>query len=138
MEIIWNWRHSPIIFLKSFPIVLRRIIDQYDLRESNVILLGLGIITIVKVLKWDGQCPSSMQVLVMSMNLQMQSSFLIIDLIWLHINLSGPGTDELLYFLITSISLFLENKFYSIVNLSRISSRKWVSTSLSWAELKDL
>ena len=74
----------------------------------------------------------------MSMNLQIQSLFLIMDLISLYINLSGPGTDELLHFLIASISLFLENKFHSVVGLSGILSRKWLSTSLSWAELKDL
>ena len=71
LEIIWNWRHSPIIFLKSFPIVLRRTIGWYDLRESNMTLLGLGIMTIVDILKWDGQWPSFIQVLAMLMNLQM-------------------------------------------------------------------
>jgi len=120
LEIIWNWRCSPIIFLKSFPIVLRRTIGQYDLGESNVALLGLEITTVVEVLKWDGQCPNSIQTLVMSMNLQMQSLFLMMDLIWLHINLSRPSTDKLLHFLITSISLFLENVFHSVVSLSRI------------------
>ena len=68
----------------------------------------------------------------------MQLSFLIIDLIWLYVNLSGPGADELLHFLITSISLILENEFYSVIGLSVILSRKWVSTSLSWAELNYL
>ena len=68
----------------------------------------------------------------------MQLSFLIIDLIWLHVNLSRPGADKLLHFLIASISLILENEFHSDVGLSGISSRKWVFTSLSWAELNDL
>ena len=81
LEIIWNWKCSPIIFLKNFPIVLRRTIGWYDLGKSNMALLGLGITTIVEILKWDGQWPSSIQALVMSMNLQMQLSFLIIDLI---------------------------------------------------------
>ena len=101
-------------------------------------LLGLGIMTIVDILKWDGQWPSFIQVLAMLMNLQMQLSFLIMDLIWLHVNLSRPGADELLHFLIASISSILENKFYSVVGLSGILSRKWVFTSLSWAELNDL
>ena len=74
----------------------------------------------------------------MSMNLLIQSSSLIIDLIWLYVSLSGSGADELLYFSIALIILFLENNFYSIVGLSGILSRKWVLTSLSWAELKDL
>ena len=79
-----------------------------------------------------------MQALMMSMNLLMQSSSLIIDLIWLYVSLSSPSADKLLYFLIVSISLFLKNKFHLIVGLSGILSRKWVSTSLSWAELKNL
>ena len=138
LDIVWNWRCSPIIFLTSFPIVLRRTNGQYDLGESNVVLLDLGMTTVVEVLKWVSQCPSSMQVLVMLMNLPIQSSSLIIDLIWLHVSLSGPGANELLHFSIALIILFLENDFHSIVGLSGISSRKWVSTSLSWAELKDL
>ena len=68
----------------------------------------------------------------------MQSLFLMIKLIWLHINLSGPGADELLYFSITSISSFLENRFHSAVVLSGILSRKWMSTSRAWVELKEL
>ena len=74
----------------------------------------------------------------MSMNLPIQFLSLIIDLIWLHISLSGPGANELLHFSIASIISFLENNFHLIVGLSEISSRKWVLTSLSWAELKDL
>ena len=138
LDIVWNWRHLLIIFLTSFPIVLRRTIDQYDLGELDVALLGLEMTTVVEVLKWVSQCSSSMQALAMLMNLPIQSLSLIIDLIWLHISLSGPGADELLHFLIALIILFLENDFYLIVGLSGISSRKWVSTSLSWAELKDL
>ena len=118
--------------------ILRRIIGQYDLEESNIALLGLGITTVVEVLKWVGQYPSSMQALAILMNLPIQSLSLIIDLIWLHISLSGPGADELLHFLIASIISFLKNNFHLIVGLSGILSRKWVLTSLSWAELKDL
>ena len=138
LEIVWNWRYSPTIFSKSFPIVLRRMIGRYDLGELNVVLLDLGITTVVEVLKWDSQYPNSIQALAISMNLQMKSSFLIMDLIWIHVNLSGPGANKLLYFLITLISLFFENTFHSAVGLSGILSRKWISTSLSWAELKDL
>ena len=131
LEIVWNWRYSPIIFSKSFPIVLRRMIGQYDLEKLNIVLLGLGITTVVEVLKWDSQYPNSIQALAISMNLQMQSSFLIMDLIWIHVNLSGPGADKLLHFLITLISLFFESTFHSAVGLSGILSRKWISTSLS-------
>jgi len=51
LEIVWNWRYSPTIFSKSFPIVLRRMIGRYDLGELNVVLLDLGITTVVEVLK---------------------------------------------------------------------------------------
>ena len=65
-----------------------------------------------------------MQVLAILMNLLIQFSSPIIDLIWLHVSLSGPGADELLHFSIALIILFLENDFYLIVGLSEISSRK--------------
>ena len=61
-----------------------------------------------------------------------------IDLIWLHVNLSGPGADKLLHFSITSISSSLENSVHLVVALSKISSKKWMSTSQDWAELKEL
>ena len=107
LEIVWNWSRSPIIFLKSFPIVLRGTMGQYNLGESNMALLGLEITTMVEVLKWDGQYPKFIQVLAISMNLQIQSSLLIIDFKWLQINLSGPGADEFLYFLICINEFFL-------------------------------
>jgi len=101
-------------------------------------LLGLEITTVIDVLKWDSQCSKSIQTLAISMNLLIQSLFLMIDLIWLHVNLSGPGADKLLYFLIALISSSLENGVHSVVTLSEISSRKWMSTSWDWAELKEL
>ena len=138
LEIVWSWRHSPIIFSKSFSIILRRTMGQYNLEESNMVLLGLGITTVVEVLKWDSQCPKFMQALAISMNLQMQSSLLIIDFKWFQINLSKPGADELLYFSIMSMSFFLENRFHTVVVLSGISSRKQRSTSLTWVKLNKL
>jgi len=135
LEIVCNWRYSPIIFSKSFPIVLRRTMGQYDLEESNIALLDLGITTVVEVLKWDSQF---IQALAISMNLQMQSSLLIIDFKWLQVNFSRPGADKLLYFSIMSISSFLENRFHIVMVLSGISSRKQMSTSLAWVELNEL
>jgi len=67
-------------FSKCFPIVLRRTIGQYDLGELNMDLLGLRIITVVEILKWDSQYPKSIQVLVISKNLKIHSLFLMIDL----------------------------------------------------------
>ena len=67
-------------FSKRFPIVLRRTIGQYDLGELNMDLLGLRIITVVEILKWDSQYPKSIQVLVIFKNLKIHSLFLMIDL----------------------------------------------------------
>ena len=55
LEIMWNWSRSPIIFSKSFPIVLRRTIGWKDLRVSYNVLFSLEITTVVDVLKWCGQ-----------------------------------------------------------------------------------
>ena len=72
------------------------------------------------------------------MNLSKQSLSLMMDLIWLQVNLSGPGADELLHFSSMSINSCLENKFYSFTGFLGISSRTWISTSCIWAELKEL
>ena len=138
LAIVWNWRCSLIVFSNNFPIVLRRIIRRYTFGESYVDLLGLGIITIVDILKWDGQCSKSMYALTISKSLKMHSSFLTMDLIWLQVNLSGPGADKLLHFSIMSMSSYLENKFQSFISLLEISSSTRISTSLDWAELKEL
>ena len=138
LEIVWNWRHSPIIFSKSFPIMLRRTISQYDLGESYTDLLGLGITIVVEVLKWDGQCPKSIQALVISISLKTQSSFFMMDLIWFQVNLSGPRADELLHFSIVLINSCLEKGFQLLIGLLGISFKTWILISLIWAELKKL
>ena len=138
LEIIWNWRYSPIIFSKSFPIVLKRTIEQYDLEESNIVLLDLGITTMVEVLKWDSQYPKSIHVLVISISLQIHSSLLIIDLRYLQVSLSESRANKLLHFSIILISSFLKNGFYTLVVLSGILSRIWRSISLAWAKLNEL
>ena len=135
---VWNWRCSPIIFLKSFLIVFKRTIRQYNLDELYIDLLGLRIMTIVDNLKWDGQYPNSIQVLAILISLAIYSSSLIMSLILLHVNLSGPRADKLLHFSIASINSFLAKEFYSSVGLLGILSKMWISISLVWAELKEL
>ena len=71
-------------------------------------------------------------------NLSMQSLSLMIDLMWLQVNLSGPETDELLHFSSVSISSCLENKFHSFVSYLGILFKTWISTFYIWAELKEL
>ena len=138
LEIVWNWRQSPIIFSKSFPIVFKRTIGQYNLGELYTVLLGLGIMIVVDNLKWDGQYPKSIQALAMSISLDKQSSSLMMILICLQVSLLGPGTDKLLHFSIALINSCLENEFHSFTDLLGMSSRTWISISCVWAELKEL
>ena len=133
-----NYICSPIIFSKSFSIVFKRTIGWKNLRESYKALLDLEIITVIDVLKWDSQCPKSIQVLAISMSLIIHSSLLMILLIWLYVNLSRPRADKLLHFSIALISSSLENRAHTLMSLLVISSRSWKSTSQDWAELKEL
>jgi len=55
LEIVRNCSYSPIIFSESFSIVFKRTIEQKDLGELYIALLDLGIITVIDVLKWNGQ-----------------------------------------------------------------------------------
>jgi len=61
-----------------------------------------------------------------------------IDLMWLQVNLLGPGADKLLHFSSVLISSCLENKFHSFVGFLGILFKIWISTSHIWAELKEL
>ena len=138
LEIVRNCSCSPIIFLKSFPIVFKRTIGWKDLGKSYTALLGLGMTTVIDILKWDGQWPKSIQVLAISMNLVMYSLLLMILLIWLQVSLSRPGADELLHLSIALISSSLENGVHTLATLLGISSKSWRSTSWDWVKLKEL
>ena len=83
-------------------------------------MLGLEITTVINVLKWDSQCPKSIQALAISINLLIYSLLLMIVLIWLHVNLSEPGANKLLHFSIALISSSLENGAHSTMALSDI------------------
>jgi len=123
----WNWSLSPITFLMSLPIVLRSMIDQNDLGWSYNCLLGLGMTTIVDLLKWAGQWPRLMQAFVMLMMLLRHSSWLRMDLRWFHNSLSGPGVDKLLQLLIEHLNPSLENSTQNDGDLSLILSRTSMS-----------
>ena len=132
-EIIRNCSHSPIIFSISFPIVFKRMIGQKDLKELYIALFSFGMMTVMDVLKWDSQCPKSIQALAISMNLLMYSLLLIIFLIWLQVNLFRLEANELLHFSIVLISSSLENRTHTLVSLPGISLRSWKSTLWDWA-----
>ena len=80
LEIDMNFNCSPIIFSKSLLVVLSNMMGQNDLVELYNVLLGLGIITVVDTLKWDGQWPKSIHMLVILINLIVHSLFLTIFL----------------------------------------------------------
>ena len=109
-EAILNWRHSPMTFSMSSLTVLRRTIGLKALGESYDFLLGLGITTVVDLLKCEGQYPTSIQALVMLIMTLRQSSSLKIVFKWLHNNLSGPGADELLQLASASLNSSFEKE----------------------------
>ena len=124
LEIDKNCNCSLIIFSKSFPVVLSRTIGQNDLVESYEALLDLGIIMVVKVLKWDDQWPRLIHMSAMSISLLKHSLFLTIFLRCLQDNLSGPGVEELLHLLMALISSAFEKEAQLITSLSSISSKR--------------
>jgi len=58
-EAVLNWRHSPMTFSMSLLTVLRRTIGLKALGELYDFLLGLEIMTVVDLLKCEGQYPTS-------------------------------------------------------------------------------
>ena len=74
-----NWSLSAITFSTSLPRVFRRTIGQNAFGLSYDVLFGLGMMTVVEILKYLGQWPKLMQVLAMLMILERQSSFLMIS-----------------------------------------------------------
>jgi len=69
-----------------------------------------------------------MHILVISISLKIQSSFLRIILICLQDNLSSLGDNELLHFLIACKSFFLEKEAHVKASLEGISSSELIST----------
>ena len=134
--------------IQSLSLIMNLIvwIDIWDVQSSTNVKMLINrcfnvsnyIMTIVENLKWDGQYSKSIQVLAISISLDIQSLFLIMNLIWLQISLLGPRVDELLHFSIASINSCLEREFHSFIDLLGILSRTWISISHVWAELKEL
>ena len=89
-----NWSLSAITFSTSLPRVFKRVIGQNVFGLLYNVLFGLGMMTVVEILKYLGQWPRLMQVLVILMILERQSSFLMISFQCRHNILSGPGAEE--------------------------------------------
>ena len=74
-----NWSLSAITFSTSLPRVFKRMIGQNAFRLLYDILFGLGMTTVVEILKYLGQWPRLMQVSAILMILERQLSFLMIS-----------------------------------------------------------
>ena len=118
--------------------MLSKKIGQNDLVESYEALLGLGMIMVVNVLKWDSQWPNLIQALAMSISLLMHSLFLTIFLRCLQDNLFGPGAKKLLYLLMASIVSAVKKGGYLVTSLSGILSKRSESICQFCTELNKL
>lgn len=124
LEIVWNYNLLLMIFLISLLILLSKMMDWKVLEELYNSLLGLGIIMDVETLKCNGQWPNSMYVLVILINFLRHVAFLIILLKCLYDNLSGPGVNELLHYVIVFMNSSSENGLHFVTSLLGISSSK--------------
>ena len=115
-------------FLISLPIMLSRTIDLKDFGKLYDVLFSLGMMTVVDLLKCNGQYPSSIQVLVILIMIPRHSLSLRIILRWLHDNLSGLGTEVLLQLAIAILNSSFENKGQGKVSFLGISLRILTST----------
>ena len=63
LAVIWNYSLLLITFSISLPVVLRSTMGQKELGMLCDVLFGLGIITELAILKWEGQYSNVIQVL---------------------------------------------------------------------------
>jgi len=127
LEINWNCNLLLMTFSISLLIMLSRMIGLKSFGESYNSLLGLEIIINIETLKYNGQWPKSIHTSAMLMNFLRYAAFLTILLKCLYNNLSGPGINKLLHFLIELMNFSFEDGFHIIIGLLGISSNKLVS-----------
>ena len=128
LDIEENCNLSPIIFSKSLLVVLSSTMGQNDLGKLYEVLLGLGIITINNILKWNGQKPKLIHALAISISLLVYSSSLIISLRYLQNSLSDPEVNKLLQLSMALKSSFFEKEAHVVVSLVEISSKRLILT----------
>ena len=118
-DAVRNWSLLLMTFSINLPNVLSRTIGLNDLGESYDCLLGLGMTTIIDLLKWDGQNPRSIQALAMLMILLKYPTSLRMVLRWLHDNLYLYHPAVLCFFQHTSNYLFsyilINNEFFQFL-----------------------
>jgi len=127
-DAVRNWSLLPMTFLIDLPNVLSRTIGLNDLGKLYDSLLGLGMTTIIDLLKWDGQNPRSIQALAILIILLKQLSSLRMVLRWLHNSLSSPSVEELLQLVMALLNSSLENGVHKEGDLSAISLRMLMLT----------
>ena len=79
LDMTMNWSLSAITFSTSLPRVFKRTIGWNAFGLLYDILFGLGMTTVVEILKYLGQWPRLMQASVILMILERQSLFLMIS-----------------------------------------------------------
>jgi len=139
LDMTWNWSLSPITFSISFPSVLRSTIGLKDLGESYTTLLGFGITTVVKFLKWLGQYSISIQALAMVIMSSRHVLSLTMCLRYSYNNLSRLGADKLLHLTMLRVNSFSENgdhdkEWYGFNLFNKFSStwRNWAILNKEW------
>ena len=123
-----NWSLLPITFSISLPNMLSSTIGLNNLGELYNALLGLGITTVVDLLKWEGQNPKLIQALAMLIIFPKQLSSLRMTLRCLNDNLSGSSVEELLQLVMALLNSFLEKGVHEKGDLLATSSRILMST----------
>jgi len=108
LEATVNWSRLAITFSMSLPRVLSRTIGRKAFGLLYDGLFSFGIMTVLDILKYLGQCPRLMQVSAILMILERHASFLTMVFQWHHIILLGPGEEESAHLLIADKNSYLE------------------------------
>ena len=114
----------------SLPVVLSRIMGWKDLGVLYESLLGLGIITVLAYLKWEGQYPNIKQASVMFLIFSKQRSSNNRGLRCLQEIWSGPGNDEDEHLAIASLNSCLENVGHSSICLGDLIMKANIDQSV--------
>ena len=138
LEATVNWILSAITFSISLLRVFRRTMGWNAFRLSCDVLFGLGMTTVVDILKYLGQCPKLIQASAILMIFERHLSFLMMDFQWCHDILSGPRAEVSTHFWIADLNSYLENEFQAWQSLCSTSFRISKSTRQCRAALKVL
>jgi len=128
LKIAWNWSLSPMNFSINLPNIFRRTIGWNILKESYEALLGLEMMIVNNILKYNGQCSKLIYTLAILIMFFKHLSFLTTTLRCFYNTLSNSGKDELLYLAIALLNSLFEKSVHSILDFVEIFSRACVLT----------